>query len=61
MTKKDYELIADAIQQAYTSSPEWKHMRSVYEAAERIADAMQRDNQAFKRGMFMRRAVGAEG
>jgi hypothetical protein len=61
MTKKDYELIADALSEAYSESPEWQHMRAVYVAIERVASALERDNPNFKRGRFLSAATGGVG
>lgn len=55
MTKKDYILIAEAIEGTLNNSYQWeqREKEAIHEVAERIAEALQKDNTRFDSIRFL--------
>lgn len=51
MTRKDYQLIADAMQDLYLGRADWQ--RSLSQTANKLADFLAKDNPRFNREKFL--------
>lgn len=58
MTRKDYELIAEALCHAYRQTEPFGAQYGVVSAAHRIADALASTNPRFDRERFIFAAIG---
>jgi hypothetical protein len=52
MTRKDFQLIADALQELYLGHNDWQ--RTLPQVAEKLADALKKDSPYFDRERFLK-------